>query len=84
MASNLFMTPKEAAVALVSHETGRGPRNGSFATALLNAFQCADKENTSKLLTVYPEFIAPIRIAKTEGIEKVEKLLEEDKFFDQK
>lgn len=79
-----FMTPKEAAVALVSHETGRGPRNGSFATALLNAFQCADRDNTTRLLTIYPEFIVPIKIATTQGIAEVEKLLAEDKFFDQK
>lgn len=75
-----FMTPKEAAVALVSHETGRGPRNGSFATALLNAFQCADRDNTTRLLTVYPEFIAPVKIATTQGIAVLEKKIEEGYF----
>lgn len=75
-----FMTPKEAAVALVSHETGRGPRNGSFATALLNAFQCADRDNTTRLLTVYPEFIAPIKFATTQGIAVLEKKIEEGYF----
>jgi hypothetical protein len=77
------MTPKEAAVALVSHETGRGPRNGSFATALLNAFQCADSDNTTKLLTVYPEFIAPIKFARTQGIEALEEKIAEG-YFDPK
>lgn len=78
-----FMTPKEAAVALVSHETGRGPRNGSYATALLTAFQCADRDNTTRLLTVYPEFIAPIKIATTEGVDALEKKIDAG-YFDQK
>jgi hypothetical protein len=77
------MTPKEAAIALVSHETGKGPRNGSFATSLLNAFQCADRDNTTKLLTVYPEFIAPIKIATTQGVDVLEKKIAEG-YFDQK
>jgi hypothetical protein len=78
-----FMTPKEAAVALVSHETDRGPRNGSFATALLNAFQCADRDNTARLLHSFPEFTAPLKFATQQGIDVLEAKIAEG-YFDQK
>lgn len=70
--TDAFMTPKEAAIALISHETGRGPVNGGFATALLTAFQKADRMNTARLLTVYPEFTAAIRWAQTQGVDVLE------------
>lgn len=71
-----FMTPKEAAVALVSHYTGRGPVNGSFATKLIEAFEKADPVNTLRLLNGFPEFTAPLRFLNTQGVEELEKKVE--------
>lgn len=81
--ANGFMTPKEAAIALVSHETGKGPVNGGFATALLHAFSKADRSNTFRLLNSFPEFTAPIRFATEQGVDALELKIAEG-YFDEK
>lgn len=75
-----FMTPKAAAVAIVSHTTGRGPVNGSFATALIEAFIKADRMNHNRLLVGFPEFTEPRRIVLAHGEDELEKLIEEGYF----
>lgn len=80
---NGFMTPKEAAIALVSHETGKGPVNGGFATSLLVAFGKADRVNTFRLLVGFPEFTAPIRFATEQGVDALEAKIAEG-YFDEK
>lgn len=80
---NGFMTPKEAAIALVSHETGKGPVNGGFATSLLVAFSKADRSNTARMLMGFPEFAEPLEIATTLGVDALEAKITEG-YFDQK
>lgn len=76
-----FMTPKAAAIAIVSHEAGRGPVNGSFATALIEAFIRADRMNHSRLLVGFPEFTEPREMFLLHGADGLEKLIE-DGYFD--
>lgn len=80
--TNGFMTPKEAAIALIAHETGRGPVNGGFATSLLNAFQRADTANTFRLLKGFPEFTTPLSLALEQGIDVLEAKVAEG-YFDE-
>lgn len=78
-----FMTQREAAVALVSHYTHKGPENGSFATKLIEAFEKADRSNTARLLIGFPEFSVPLKLVTTQGIEGLEVKLKEG-YFDVK
>lgn len=75
-----FMTTKEAAIALLSHTTGQGPVNGSFATKLIEAFSVADIQNTGRLLKGFPEFDEPLRVIQYEGSDFLEQGITSGRF----
>lgn len=75
-----FMSPKEAATALVSHHAHRGPHNGGFATALIEAFSKADLMNHARLLVGFPEFTEPRKMFLNHGVDELEQMIENGHF----
>lgn len=75
-----FMSEKDAAVALVSQETGRGPRNGGFVTQLIECFHRADLMNRRRLMRAFPEFEVPFRVMTEQGAEVLESMIDSGAF----
>ena len=75
-----FMTDREAAEALLSHSTGKGPVNGGFATKLFEAFEKADVTNTARLLKGFPEREDPLTMLTMWGSDVLEKKIAEGHF----
>lgn len=75
-----FMSEKDAAVALVSHSTGLGPRNGGFATKLIEALEKADLMNRRRLLKGFPEFEHPLHILTMQGADVLKAMIDSGVF----